>query len=293
MKDTIVRMRVMTILVLSICACTVWILLYRDTTFSFFSAKQSPYLKVHFLDVGQGDAALIETPSGVEVLVDGGKDGTVLRRLSAEMSFFDRTLDLVVGTHPDKDHIGGLIDVLRRYKVLKILTTENKGDSASAGFYNDLKKKEGAEVLIARRGQEIHLDASTTLSILFPDSDPTDMESNTSSIVFQLLYGSTTFMFTGDSPKSIEEYLVLVEGESLKSDVLKLGHHGSRTSTSELYLDEVRPQFAIVSAGKDNTYGHPHVEVTDLLFNARVQILETAKEGTITMLSDGKTVWKK
>jgi competence protein ComEC len=293
MKDSIIRMRLMVILVLFVCAFAVWFLPYAHSTFSIFESKASPYLQVHFLDVGQGDAALIETPSGVQVLIDGGKDATVLRRLSSEMSFFDRTIDVVIGTHPDKDHIGGLIDVLKRYKVLKILTTENKGDTGTAELYNKLKSKEGAEVLIARRGQEIHLDASTTLRILFPDSDPTNMESNTSSIVFQLLYGSSTFMFTGDSPKSIEEYLVLVEGESLKSDVLKLGHHGSRTSTSELYLDEVQPKFAIVSAGKDNTYGHPHVEVTDLLFNARVQILETVKEGTITMLSDGKKVWQK
>lgn len=293
MKDSIVRMRLMVILVLLACACLVWFLPYGYTTFPLFESKTSPYLQVHFLDVGQGDAALIETPSGAQVLIDGGKDATVLRRLSSEMSFFDRTIDVVVGTHPDKDHIGGLIDVLKRYKVLKILSTENKGDTTTSESYTKLKNTERAEILIARRGQTLHLDASTTLRILFPDSDPTNMESNTSSIVFQLVYGSSTFMFTGDSPKSIEEYLVLTEGESLKSDVLKLGHHGSRTSTSELYLDEVQPKFAIVSAGKDNTYGHPHVEVTDLLFNAHVQILETSKEGTITMLSDGKTVWQK
>lgn len=293
MKDSLLRMRLMIILVLFVCAFAVWFLPYVHSTSSIFESKTSPYLQVHFLDVGQGDAALIETPSGVQVLIDGGKDATVLRRLGSKMSFFDRTIDLVVGTHPDKDHIGGLIDVFKRYRVLKILTTENKGDTATAALYTKLKNTEGAEILIARRGQTLHLDASTTLRILFPDSDPTNMESNTSSIVFQLIYGSSTFMFTGDSPKSIEEYLVLTEGESLKSDVLKLGHHGSRTSTSELYLDEVQPKFAIVSAGKDNSYGHPHVEVTDLLFNARVQILETAKEGTITMLSDGYQVWQK
>ena len=146
--------------------------------------------------------------------------------------------------------------------------------------------------MYARRGQDVVLDASTTLRILFPDSDPSDMESNTSSIVFQLMYGSSTFMFTGDSPQSIEKYLVQVEGAHLQSNVLKLGHHGSRTSSAEIYLDTVKPTFAIVSAGKDNKYGHPHVEVTDMLFNKRISILETSKEGTITMLSDGKAVWQ-
>ena len=137
----------------------------------------------------------------------------------------------------------------------------------------------------------LHLDASTTLEVLFPETDATDMESNTSSIVLQLRDGDSEFLFTGDSPKSIEEYLVLVEGEYLQSDVLKVGHHGSRTSTSELFLDEVRPTFAVISAGKDSQYGHPHVEVTDLLFNSGVEILSTAKMGTVTFLSDGNSVW--
>jgi competence protein ComEC len=118
------------------------------------------------------------------------------------------------------------------------------------------------------------------------------METNTSSIVLQLVYGDSEFLFMGDSPKSIEEYLVLIEGEHLQSDVLKIGHHGSRTSTSELFLDEVQPQFAVISAGKENSYGHPHVEVTDMLFNFRVEMLETAEEGTITFLSDGSQLWQ-
>jgi competence protein ComEC len=208
------------------------------------------------------------------------------------MGFFDRDIDMVIGTHPDLDHIGGLIDVLKRYKVSQILTTENKGESSAATLYDRLKQKEGAEIIYARRGQEIVLDASTTLRVLFPETDPSEMESNMSSIVFQLVYGESTFLLTGDSPKSIEEYLVLVEGENLKSDVLKVGHHGSRTSTSEFFLDEVAPTYAVISAGKDNSYGHPHVEVTDMLFNKRVEMLETAKEGTITLFSDGSKVWR-
>lgn len=290
MSDTIVRMRLMILAVLFLASVLVWCV---PQNLLPWSDIPSPYLQVHFLDVGQGDSALIVTPSGVQVLVDGGPDASVLRKLGEHMSFFDRTIDIVVGTHPDKDHIGGLIDVLKRYSVAKILTTENKGETSTSGLYNKLKKAEGAEILFARRGQTIVLDASTTLRILFPDSDPTDMESNTSSIVFQLQYGSSTFMFTGDSPKNIEEYLVLAEGEHLKSDVSKLGHHGSRTSSSQLYLDTVQPQFAIVSAGKNNKYGHPHVEVTDMLFNKHIEMLETSKEGTITMLSDGKHVWQK
>jgi competence protein ComEC len=250
------------------------------------------YLQVHFLDVGQGDSALIETPGGVQVLVDGGRDQSVLRELASVMGFFDRTIDIVIGTHPDSDHIGGLIPVLKRYTVDTIVTTENKGDTSTASLYTALQQKEGADIVFAKAGSTFALDAATTLTILFPDTDPTDMESNTSSIVFKLTYGSSTFLFTGDSPKNIEEYLVRTQEIELDSDVLKAGHHGSRTSTSELFLDAVTPTFAVISAGEDNSYGHPHVEVTDLLFNKGVQILETAKEGTITLLSDGHTVWQ-
>jgi competence protein ComEC len=286
MNDKIVRMRLMVLCVLFVSAIGIW--LFPQST----ASSTSPHLQVHFLDVGQGDAALIETPTGVQVLVDGGRDSSVLQELGGVMGIGDRKIDMVIGTHPDTDHIGGLIDVLKNYEVATILTTENKGDSQTAKLYEELKSAEGAEIVYARRGQTFTLDASTTLHVLFPETDPSDLESNTSSIVFQLEYGSSTFMFTGDSPKSIEEYLVLSEGEHLYSDVLKVGHHGSRTSTSEMFLDEVAPAIAVISAGKDNSYGHPHLEVTDALFNAGVTIFETAVEGTITLASDGVRVWK-
>jgi len=278
-------MRLIILLVLCASACAVWIIPASSHNAANFD------LRVHFLDVGQGDSVLIQTQGGAEVLIDGGKDGSAVRELARIMDFGDRSIDLVVGTHPDTDHIGGLIDVLKSYQVGTMLMTENRGDSDAAATYFDLAKQEQAQIVYARRGQEFALDASTTLRVLFPETNPEDMESNASSIILQLQYGSSTFMFTGDAPKSIEEYLVLAEGEHLKSDVLKVGHHGSRTSTSELFLEEVRPQYAIISAGEDNTYGHPHVEVTDMLFNKRVQIYETSKEGTISFFSDGQRVW--
>jgi len=286
MEETTLRMRLLILIVLGLGALAVWIIPEE------LSPSQDDSLRVHFLDVGQGDATFIETPSGVQVLIDGGKGSAVLRELSSVMGYWDRSIDMVIGTHPDLDHIGGLSDVFKNYEVGVILMTENKGESDAAKLYFELAHKEEAEIINARRGQEFALDASTTLRVLFPETNPEAMESNASSIVLQLQYGDTTFLFTGDSPKSIEEYLVLVEGEALQSNVLKVGHHGSRTSTSELFLNEVRPEFAVISAGKDNNYGHPHVEVTDLLFNTRVTTLETAHEGTVTILSDGKTVWQ-
>lgn len=274
-------MRLMVLLVLTGVGVVVWLPAFG------WAERGQPQLAIHFLDVGQGDATLIETPEGLQVLIDGGRDSGVLRALGSVMRVGDMTIDMVVATHPDSDHIGGLIDVLERYDVGVILMTENEGESSAAAAYAAAAATEGADIVMARRGQSFSLGASTTLEVLFPDTDPTDMESNTSSIVLQLEHGHTRVMLTGDSPKNIEEYLVLTYGEHLKSDILKVGHHGSRTSTSELFLAEVDPDYAVISAGTDNQYGHPHVEVTDLLFNYGVETFNTADAGTITFLSDG------
>ncbi len=287
MDDTVVRMRLMVLIVLLVGGVLVW--LWPPENPAFLSADTS-LLEVHFLDVGQGDAIFIESPTGVQVLIDGGPDAGVLQELSKQMSFFDRSIDVIIATHPDSDHVGGLSDVLTRYQIGAVLLTENEGDSPAASAFMNAVIDEAVAPIYARRGQQYDLGGGVVLEVLFPETNPKDMESNTSSIVAQLRYGETEVMLTGDSPKSIEEYLVLIEGENLTSDILKVGHHGSRTSTSELFLAEVAPQYAIISAEKDSRYGHPHVEVTDALFNAGIEMLSTAESGTITFVSDGVTV---
>lgn len=257
------------------------------------SGSREGVLKVTFLDVGQGDATLIESPTGTQVLIDGGKGNAVLGALNKTMGFFDRDLDMVVATHPDMDHIGGLAGVLKRYDVHTILLTENMSDTPAFASFLEAVKTEGATVLYARRGQVYDLGrgeaGSTTLSILFPDRDPSGLESNMASIVARLVYGESEYMLTGDSPKEIEEYLVGI-GTVLQSDVLKAGHHGSKTSSSEAFVTAVSPMYAIYSAGKDNSYGHPHKEVVDR-FTAHGAIQKnTADEGSIYSESDGVNV---
>jgi len=245
-------------------------------------------LCVAFLDVGQGDSIFIESPTGQQMLIDGGRNSSVLRKLSDVMGFFDKEIDYVLATHPDADHVGGLVDVFDRYQVGQVLRTENESETPVWQAVENRIEAEGSQITYVRRGQRFDLGGGAVIEILFPDMDVETLESNTSSIIVRLSYGETSFLFTGDSPKSIEEYLVLIEGEHLKTDVLKVGHHGSRTSTSELFLDEVAPAYAVISAGKDNQYGHPHVEVTDMLFNHGVETLSTAEQGTIVLTSDGK-----
>lgn len=262
------------------------------STLAALGGSSNQYLTVTFLDIGQGDAILIETPDGVQLLIDGGPDASVLRELAATMPWFDRTLDIVLGTHPDKDHIGGLVDVLERYQVGAIITTENTGETITAKAYHDALQDEGASVTMARAGAVYQLGASTTLAVFSPASDPSMLESNTASIVTQLRYGDIAFMLTGDAPQSIEQYLVTAYGDQLASEVLKLGHHGSKTSSAEEFLAAVHPQYAVVSSSKDNSYGHPATETVARVSVLQIPLINTAESGRVTFQTDGVTVWQ-
>lgn len=260
-----------------------------------FSSKGSSCdcVTVSFLDVGQGDAILIQTPDGYEMLIDGGRDSSVLRALSTQRSFFDMYIDVVVSTHPDLDHIAGLVDVLGRYQVGTIVMTTNEGESGAAEAFEASVPHEGAQVVLADAGQTFTLGADVLVQVFAPTGDESKLESNTASIVTRVVYGNTSFMLTGDAPMEIEDYLVRTYGSQLDSDVLKLGHHGSKTSTSDLWLDTVTPQYAVVSAGIDNRYGHPHQDVMQRVFKRNIQTSHTGTDGTIVFQSNGQTVWRK
>lgn len=251
-------------------------------------ADQAGVLTVAFLDVGQGDAIYIEAPNGNQMLIDGGpSSGAVLRALGQVMPFYDRSLDLVLATHPDQDHVGGLPAVLGRMDVANIVTTENTSDTGAHTAFEEAVRFEKSRRISARTGERIILDEGVVLEILFPDRSTRGWETNTGSIVAQLSYGDMSFLLTGDSPLAIEKYLVNKQGAALHSTVLKLGHHGSRTSSSREFLSVVSPDYAIISAGKDNKYGHPHKEVTDLLSDLKIPAINTADRGTVIFKTNG------
>jgi competence protein ComEC len=293
-NDSILKIRGAGLLGLLLAVLLAWLpgVIPTDSQLAgLFGSGTDGLLTVAFLDVGQGDAIYIETPDGVQLLIDGGPDSSVLRELGKVMPLFDRTIDVILATHPDKDHIGGLVDVLARYQVGEIVMTENENDTAVSEAFIEGSRQERVKIEMARAGQEFRLGASTTLRVFSPSADPSALESNTSSIVAQLRFGEIEFMLTGDAPISIEEYLVSTYGNALVSEVLKLGHHGSRTSTADSFLKAVQPTYAIVSAGKDSRYGHPHKEVVELVNQAGAEIFSTAKSGTIIFKSDGDRVW--
>lgn len=253
-------------------------------------------LRVVFLDVGQGDAIFIEAPNGNQVLIDGGPGKAVLRQLSAVMPWFDRSIDLIIATHPDADHISGLVPVLERYDVDYFM---EPGVAADTGVYRTLMKtvgqEAGLEKMIARRGMRILLGtrnselgtAEVYLDILFPDRDVSSLDSNDASVIARLVYGEASFLLTGDAPKKMEQYLVGLDGEQLAASVLKVGHHGSKTSTDPEFVSVVNPDYAIISVEKDSRYGHPHQATLDTLQKFKTKILNTATEGNIEFSTDG------
>jgi len=249
-------------------------------------------LTVAFLDIGQGDAIFIEAPNGNQMLIDGGPPKAVLSALRRVMSFYDRTIDMIVVTNPDKDHMAGFIDVLESYKVGMVVEPGTVGASVEYKVFEQLVREERAKKSIALRGQTIWLDKKhgVGFQILFPDRNISGLATNDGSIVGRLVYGDTSIMFTGDSPENVERYLVSLDDKNLKSDVLKVGHHGSRTSTSKEFVGFVSPTYATISLGQGNSYGHPHKETLDTLEKFDIKTLRTDQQGTITIESDGKNI---
>ena len=246
-------------------------------------------LRFIMLDVGQGDALFIEAPNGNRVLIDGGAGDVLLSQVGRVMPFFDRDIDLLINTNPDKDHFEGFIPLLDRYSVGAFMESGTLADGSS--LWVELKKKiknKGIAEIVARRGQRIVLGDEVYIDILFPDRDIPNVSHNDGSIVAQLVYKGTKVMLTGDSTTNIEKYLIGLDGERLDSDILKAGHHGSKTSTGEEFLKEVSPNIVLISAGKGNSYGHPSSETVEVLEKNKIPYLVTMDEGMIVFESDGQ-----
>ena len=260
----------------------VWVLVWQKSP--------GDILKVYFFDVGQGDAILIESPTHGRVLVDGGRNRQIVTELGKTLSFGDRRIDAVIATHPDADHIGGLPEVLSRYQVGLLISPGVESDNDIDDELRKRAEEEKTPTLTARRGQVLNFSDEITLTILFPNQDVSNWETNDASIVAKLVYGESSFLLTGDAPIGTENILMSLDKEILDVDVLKAGHHGSRTSTGLTFAEATTPEYAVISAGKDNTYGHPHKEVLNILQKVGAKILNTAENGTIVFETDGQTL---
>lgn len=252
----------------------------------FVGKSKHDELKVYFFDVGRGDSIFIETSEGKQVLIDGGPDNSVIQRLSEVMPFWDRTIDLVILSHPDTDHLTGLIEVLKRYKIEAVLESGVDCGKPDCLAWEEAKRKEKALNLAARLGQEIILDENAKILILHPFeylSGKKVSKINNTSIVAKLVYGDYNFLLAGDIEKQVEEKLVLAEID-IDADYLKIPHHGSKTSTTEEFLENVSPFMAFISLGLDNPYGHPHQDVVSRLEKKSIKYYRTDELGTILLI---------
>ena len=255
-------------------------------SFVFVYENDSKF-KVYYLDIGQGDSIFIETPEKFQVLIDGGPDNSVLSELSSIMPFYDREIDLLVLSHPQQDHLFGLIEVLKRYKVKNILFASVEYDS---GFYDEFKRlvdEKNINKIEAKAGLKLDIGEIAFIDILYPFYDVSGSDSdnaNDVSLAFIVNFLNKKFIFSGDA--ELKEELDLVNSNlDIKADVLKVGHHGSKTSTSELFLDKVNPEIAVISVGENNPYNHPSDIVMERLKD--IKTFRTDIDGMVTISTDG------
>ncbi len=266
-----------------------------------FSLQSSQYLQVAFLDVAQGDAIFIKTPAMHQILIDGGPNANVLGKLQALMPFWDRSLDVVMLTHPDADHLTGLLYVLQKYKVKYVVWTGVARDGQMHQRWIELLQKaqeRGTKIITAKMGRQIE-SGKAVITILNPveDLNGTFFKSTTneSGIVSRLDFGNNSFLFTADIGAKTEKLLIGLaqksgKGVDLKTDVLKVGHHGSKYSSSEYFIQAVSPSVAAISVGAKNTYGHPTPEVLQRLKNFGIRVLRTDQQGDLVITSDGESI---
>lgn len=253
------------------------------------SAPDSGRLTVTFLDVGQGDAILIEGPDGHRILVDGGPSGeTITAALGRRLPFHDRRLDMVLLTHPQQDHLGGLPEVIEQYDVRGVLANSLEGDSSAYRAWQNALEARGIPPLAAARGQTIDLGGGAVVSVLSPSPNGDPASVNDSSLVLRITMADISFLLTGDITKEGESALVGT-GSELRTTVLKVAHHGSRTSTSLDFLERAKPTIDVISVGIGNRYGHPAPDILGRLEGDL--ILRTDQHGDVILSTDGRHLW--
>ncbi|MBI4280892.1 MBL fold metallo-hydrolase [Candidatus Uhrbacteria bacterium] len=245
-------------------------------------------LTVIVFDVGQGDAIFAQAPDGQQMLIDGGPDDAVLAKLGRLMPPGDREIDALVLTHPHADHVAGLVSVLRRYRVEKVLMAGVRHPTADYRIFLDEIARQGMVVEIIEKAENFEWGGAR-LAVLYPQKSFKDQifqDVNASSVVLKLSQGEQDILLTGDLEAEGEQELVAA-GADLEAEVLKAGHHGSKTSTSEEFLKAVDPEYAVISVG-ENSYGHPHFSVLHRLRNFGAQIFRTDEAGDVIIWTDGE-----
>lgn len=258
--------------------------------------KPDGNLHVYFLDIGQGDSIYVRTMNNYDILIDGGPNNKVLSELGEVMPFWDHKIDLVIATHPDLDHIGGLVEVLQRYQIGKVLMTDVSHTTDRYQELLDVISQRNIPVQLAYAGEELKISNECKIKIFWPKDSYKNIDVknlNDTSIVNNLVCNDITFLFTGDAEEFAQQQLTELYKNELKSDVLKISHHGSRNASDLSFLQAVNPELAIISAGKNNRYNHPHKEVLDKLDELDIKYFRTDQSGRIEVIANEKYFWTK
>lgn len=257
-------------------------------TWLYIFEMNKNYLEVFFFDVGEGDAILFKKGLS-EILVDGGPDKKILEKLGKALPFFDKEIEVIISTHPDADHLTGLIYVLKSFKVKNIIES---GAEKQGYFFKEwknlLNNSKGVKTFKARSGDKF-VFGGVLADILSPEGFLVENVKNTNdaSIVAKIFYGKNSFIMTGDASAAVEENLIS-KNFNLKGNILKIGHHGAKTASSDEFIKIVNPEFAVISVGRNNKYGHPATEVLERLKSFK--ILRTDEKGDIKFISSGENI---
>jgi len=243
-----------------------------------FLDLNSRLLEVSFLNIGQGDFCLIRTPNHHTIIVDGGPDPkTSLSKLSEKLPFYDRSIDLVILTHSHSDHLNGLIDIIKDFKVGAVLITGALADQEMYKTFLQTIQDKDIDLLFADSSKDFYFDDEVYLDILYPFTNQKNKKYkniNNSSVFFNLHYKENEILFTGDLEEDVHPFLAKYK-DKLKTDILKLSHHGSKNGTTKLLLEKTKPSIGVLSYGLNNKFNHPHIEAVDLLDQFDIDICRT------------------
>ena len=261
----------------------------------FWNLWHKPELQIYFFDVGQGDSIFIEAQDGTQILIDGGPTNKILPFLGGVMPFYDHSIDAVILTHPHADHVSGLIEVLKRYSVSEVIESGASYNTAEAQEFENLISEKHIKKIIIDKPVKLSFFKNAALNFLFPDKSFEGQilkNVHDSALVSELDFEGKKILFMADAEKKLERYL-LQKGVLEDIDVLKAGHHGSKTSSNDFFLKAVKPEYAVISVGARNRYGHPHQDVLSRLASAGAKIFRTDLDGTITLeIRNGELIWK-
>ncbi|AGB19619.1 ComEC/Rec2 family competence protein [Thermoanaerobacterium thermosaccharolyticum] len=252
------------------------------------SANTAGLLKVHFLDVGQGDSIFIQSPSGKTMLIDAGVPQMGNKVVNYLKNLGVKKIDILVGTHPHEDHIGGMDYVIDNFDIGQFYMPKVTTNTKTFEYVLNAARNKGLKIDVAKAGVSLDLGPEASAMMIAPNGTKYD-DLNEYSAVIKLNYGDTSFLFTGDAGAESEKEMIN-QGYDLKSDVLKIGHHGSSTSTTAAFLDAVDPEYAVISCGKGNDYGHPHSVTLKKLKARNIPVYRTDECGTIVATSDGHSI---